>query len=1052
MNENHGFKGVDPVDYIADDFEEITMDIEYRRELLAKTSGIVATRHPRLVWRWMAVAAAASAAAALIAFAALIESRPASHTVQALIPKVQVAPVTIANHGAKPSAAHIRPTLPAPRLASASVPPVPRANSPFRAVTSAHAAPGPFVAVVTFASQTLRDDAGHALAPGNRIRTGVGIDTDAGGRATLVTRKGSAITLAAGTRLVFTSPGVAALSSGRIYCRNRNKEIASIDTPAGRIKLLGTVLDADVLKGNAVAVTVVEGKVRLSNSHGEALVGAGSRSVLAAYDMPESGVPVDTFAETAWYQGKGEYQSDYGDIAYSEKPNDLLTEIWVEKSDGSGRRRVASFLGWVQDTGPWFPQERWIHVGVTSVLWNKPDDATRTANAGAGFPVTKDEDLLLDTATGQTAPVDIPDDYNPLYLCFAPNPELAAFCGTYYPHGRGNFSDVQGGVWLVDRRTGKLTKLLSGAIKTAPAWSPDGREIAISTAEGYTNNHRLAIVDVRSGNVRDLGINGAGACFSPDGTKIAYSGGFDTSSSGGSWMAGVPKSGAVYVLGLAAGATPVRVSRAGEGAYEAQFSPDGSRVLYVTSDDRVCVAKADGSAVTDVYQGKPAEWDVFIEKASWDASGKSIFLTANDKDKTDVYVIAADGSSAPRQLNFAGGDALLTPAARQQTVAAVAAVKEAVYDYAKAQIDQFEGNIADMRKSCASASDIFAGLVWNEPLSGIGADEANRYGDAVANDVSGSDADLLEGACKERMLYLGNILADAAAARHQFPPDIPTALKWAAHAGWGIDWLDSNDIEHLAMVGMCPGDASHGPEQYVYAGPKDGSEPSIGETIATCPLHPNESVVWSSEFDWTLHQLVMRNGSPGDWRPIGYGLDTPYRFQNVGDGGLTITHNMIGDNYKIEGKAVLLPTGKVYADQTISLGALDEGSVARAIDSAGAPDWGTLPANEVSIATSQLAFCRAVAEVEAGKPITNWDKVFDGEPGTLLYQGPSGGSCGAFDSDLRFDLIGPGAIELYQLEPSGRFHVSGTVKVESTGEVCKNGLIDKDGHVIPSAK
>lgn len=75
-----------------------------------------------------------------------------------------------------------------------------------------------------------------------------------------------------------------------------------------------------------------------------------------------------------------------------------------------------------------------------------------------------------------------------------------------------------------------------------------------------------------------------------------------------------------------------------------------------------------------------------------------------------------------------------------------------------------------------------------------------------------------------------------------------------------------------------------------------------------------------------------------------------------------------------------------------------------------------------------------------------------GEPADLLFRGPAGGSCGAIKSDLRFELIGPGNIVLYQLRGSGNFKVFGTVKVMQTGQVCKNGLIDKDGKVISSEK
>ena len=72
----------------------------------------------------------------------------------------------------------------------------------------------------------------------------------------------------------------------------------------------------------------------------------------------------------------------------------------------------------------------------------------------------------------------------------------------------------------------------------------------------------------------------------------------------------------------------------------------------------------------------------------------------------------------------------------------------------------------------------------------------------------------------------------------------------------------------------------------------------------------------------------------------------------------------------------------------------------------------------------------------------------EGEEASVVFMGPPRGSCGAKGSKLRFELIGSEHIKLYQLQPSGRFRVFGTVKVVQTGQTCKNGWIDKDGNVI----
>jgi hypothetical protein len=102
-----------------------------------------------------------------------------------------------------------------------------------------------------------------------------------------------------------------------------------------------------------------------------------------------------------------------------------------------------------------------------------------------------------------------------------------------------------------------------------------------------------------------------------------------------------------------------------------------------------------------------------------------------------------------------------------------------------------------------------------------------------------------------------------------------------------------------------------------------------------------------------------------------------------------------------------------------------------------------------------LDYCRAVAQTEAKLPVTGWNgPVIDGEPAMMLYSGDEkfGGSWGAFGTDLRFEYVGPGNVKMYQLEPSGRFEVLGTVRVVQNGEICKNGVIDRDGKVTSTEK
>jgi len=139
---------------------------------------------------------------------------------------------------------------------------------------------------------------GLALQVGDRLPAGTVVRTGKHGRLTLLTREGSEFTLNEKSEFALSPDGVSgALRRGEVYCRSRLHEIRRIATPAGEIHLLGTALDAALTQPDTVAVTVVEGKVRLANSHGEAIVEAGRKAVLTTAQAPAGGVPVDPAAE-----------------------------------------------------------------------------------------------------------------------------------------------------------------------------------------------------------------------------------------------------------------------------------------------------------------------------------------------------------------------------------------------------------------------------------------------------------------------------------------------------------------------------------------------------------------------------------------------------------------------------------------------------------------------------------------------------------------------------------------------------------------------------------
>lgn len=1072
MDRNNQPPGVDPVDLLSENYEGIEMSDAYRRDILLKTRAVVTTHRRIPIIRWAAGLAGTLAVIAvfMLAWHFLYPAPQGQNTAPGYNIVKKNAPrsdrktnkktnqsVLTCKKNAGRNPVKLRPGTDFPDDQNKLHPETDslddqknRQKPDTKSIENA----APLVAVIQV-QQPVINGSGKEIKEGDKLPANAVICTGDNGRITMVTRKGSELRLGSNSRLVFKSDNIASISKGRLYCSNRNKEIARIDTPAGRVKLLGTIVDTAVVRKDTVAVTVVEGKVQLSNSHGSTLVDAGKRSVMVAYNPPQAGVAVNTHKETSWYHGKGEYQSDFGDITYTvTRGNGLISELWVMKANCSSKHRIRSFIGGCAD-GMWLPGERWLSIQLSTILWTTPDSKTRTANTGSGHPIVRDAIVLLDAATGETLPFNLPDDYDPLYASFAPDPSLVAFCGSYKPV-QNDYTQWDGGVWVYDNQTGNINKVLNGWVKTPVAWAPDSRHIAVSTGQEYTNDHKLVIIDSQTGETEDLGIIGAGASFSPDGTKIAYCAGFRQC---GSWFHGIPMSGSIFVKDLTSNTEPVQISSTNEWAVEPRWSPDGSRIVYLASGHsfpaRVCIANANGTEKSEIYH---IDGDN-IAKASWAPSGNSIYVTVGYSTESKTMLVAADGSGVIREISADGKESKLSKTAQKQTDSAIAAIKEAVFQYAMGKIHSFEADIPAARQSYDTAADIFAGLTWNYPLAGLGTDDTLRYADAAEKEAARSDADILHDSCKERMNYLGWVLAVVAGKHKQFPADLPTLIDWAQSSSWGINWLFSGDKEHVAMLGTCPGNAEHGVEPYIYTPPVNGTEPKIGDVLISCPLHPDVCFKLDENSAARLNETVVSEAEPGECSAI---RNTPYLFLNTGDEPLTVIHHLLSDSYEIKGKAKLLPTGKVYSNETVHIESDDEGSIARFIDAAGTLDWGGQTGSDIDRARDELEFCRCVARYEAGLSLTDCEflkqgnlfKAVDGEPAKLLFcsDGKMKGSWGASGSDLRFEYVGPGSVEMYQLKPSGRFRVSGIVKVQRTGEICKNGWIDKDGKIISSEK
>ena len=140
---------------------------------------------------------------------------------------------------------------------------------------------------------------------------------------------------------------------------------------------------------------------------------------------------------------------------------------------------------------------------------------------------------------------------------------------------------------------------LTGVALQAPAWSPDGRAIAVAAGswKSGVGDHALYLVDADSGAFVRLAETVSGGAWSPDGMRLAFA---------------QPEGTQVAIYTIAADGTDAqrvttyfRLWRTWHGSqawwiHTVAWSPDGAKLLYLCGDRQFCVVTLDGQRL-----GKP---------------------------------------------------------------------------------------------------------------------------------------------------------------------------------------------------------------------------------------------------------------------------------------------------------------------------------------------------------------------------------------------------------------------------------------------------------------
>jgi WD40-like Beta Propeller Repeat len=277
----------------------------------------------------------------------------------------------------------------------------------------------------------------------------------------------------------------------------------------------------------------------------------------------------------------------------------------------------------------------WLDRSETSVILGG-SNTTGPAETGPAAPVRGfPTDYLLDLETHETTPLpeDIRGDWQNAYAVSPDGSEVA-----YYGLGEdGGMKDGEyvGLALFVAHIDGTQVQKIAddavvdgggrGASDTGPGWSPDGTKIAYTGRPSGDRNTNIFVLDLASGvntQVTFETVDVSGTEFSPDGSSIVYT-------------AYLREGSEVRIAPATGGEGSTLVGGHGSSASGASFSPDGSLLSFICGDPAfdptraltnrdLCLANADGSDPRVIAQAETPHGVGGIPTASWSPDGSQL--------------------------------------------------------------------------------------------------------------------------------------------------------------------------------------------------------------------------------------------------------------------------------------------------------------------------------------------------------------------------------------------------------------------------------------------
>jgi TolB protein len=204
---------------------------------------------------------------------------------------------------------------------------------------------------------------------------------------------------------------------------------------------------------------------------------------------------------------------------------------------------------------------------------------------------------------------------------------------------RNEWGNAEPHVYVMDADGTNVELLTSaGRFMRHPAWSPDGRKIAVAHGCNDGTGCIMIVPAQADGTVpARVGFKGGTAnspAWSPDGAKIAFTSDarhFEDEAYD------------LYVTDADSSSVPVLL-RASDVNYPYYFqpawSPDGGRIALVMARSAIAIVNTDGSGLTILAEVRG------FAKPTWSPDGRTIAFastTCHIACSTDIYVVGADG-------------------------------------------------------------------------------------------------------------------------------------------------------------------------------------------------------------------------------------------------------------------------------------------------------------------------------------------------------------------------------------------------------------------------